>query len=120
MSLCYISDQTKLVDGITVKRMLDSSVRVTWIPVEMTSDETGGSPLYIVTYTPSDRGHTGSINTTLNSVTLAGLNSGVSYVIAVQVTFGKVTNNKDITPGMYQDDGIFIIGRLSAYFCEGE
>ena len=100
------------MDGITVKRKPDSSVLVNWKPVKMTSDETGGSPLYIITYTPSDGGRTGSINTTSNSVTLTGLDSGVSYVISVQVTIGKVMNKEDITPGKYRDYVIFIIGLL--------
>ena len=73
--------------------------------MKMTSDET--VPLYIVTYTPLDGGRTGNINTTSNSVILTGLNSGVSYVISVQVTIGKVMNDADITPGMYRHNIIF-------------
>ena len=99
--LSLILDQTlsSIVDGITVKRTSGSSVLVTWIPVEMSSDDSRGSPLYNVTYTPSDRGSTGSILTTTNSVNLTGLTSGDSYVISVLVTF--VMNKEYITPGMY-------------------
>ena len=99
-------DQANIVDGITVKRTLDSSVLVTWIPVEMISDDNRGSPLYNVTYTPSDGGSTASMNTTSNSVTLTGLDSEVTYVISVVVTIGTGMNKEDITPGMYRD--IFI------------
>ena len=78
---CVILDQKHIVDGITIKRAWNNSVIVTWILVETSSDDSRGSPLYIVTYTPLDGGRTGSINTTSNSVTLTGLDSGVSYVI---------------------------------------
>ena len=77
------------MDDITVKRTLDSSVLVTWTPVKTTPNKTRGSPLYTVTYTPTDGGPTGSINTNSDSVTLTGLNLGVTYVITLQVTFGK-------------------------------
>ena len=87
------------MDGIIVKRTLNSSVLVTWTPVEMSSDETGGSPLYVVTYNPSDGGRTSSSITPSNSVTLPGLDSGVSYVISVLVAF--VMNKDNITHGMY-------------------
>ena len=97
-----------MVDGITIKRTSDSSVLVTWKPVNMSFDETRGSPLYIVTYTSSDGRSNDSITTTSNSVTLTGLDSGVSYVISVQITIGGVKNKEDITPGMYRDDVIFI------------
>ena len=96
------------MDGITVKRTSGSSVLVTWIPVEMISDDSRGSPLYIVTYTPLDGGRSGSVITATNSVNLTGLNSRVTYVISVQVTIGRVVNKEDITPGMYRDDVIFI------------
>ena len=116
---CVILDRTNIVDGIIIKRASNNSVIVTWILVETSSADSRGSPLYIVTYIPLDGGHTGSMNTTSNSVTLTGLDSGVSYVISVQVTFGKVMNEEDIPPGMYRDDVIFIIARLSAHCCNG-
>ena len=90
-----------MVDGITVKRTLNSSVLVTWIPMAMSSEDSRGSPQYNVTYAPSDGGSTGSIITTTSSVTLTGLDSGVTYVISVQVTTGKLMNKEDLTPGMY-------------------
>ena len=92
------------MDGITVKRTVNSSVLVTWTPVEMSSDETGGSHLYIVTYNPLDGGRTSSSITTSNSVSLPGLDSGDSYVISVLVTFERVMSKDDLTPGMYRDD----------------
>ena len=107
------------MNGITVKRIVGGSVLVTWIPVEMSSNDSRDSPLYNVTYTPSDGGHTSSIITATNSVNLTGLNSGGSYVISVQVTT-RIVMNKDDALGMYWDDVLLIIGRLSARLCEGE
>ena len=89
------------MNGTTVKRTLNSSVLVTWTPVETSSEDNKGSPLYNVTYAPSDGGSTVNILTATNSVNLTGLNSGVSYVISVLVTFERVMNKEDLTPGMY-------------------
>ena len=63
--------------------------------------EAKGFPLYIVTYTRQDGGSTGSINTTSNSVTITGLDSGGSYVISVSVTTGNGMYKGNVTSGMY-------------------
>ena len=98
MHLLHLEPQ-KVVDGVTVEWTSDNSILVTWMGLSYA--EAKGFPLYTVTYTPRDGGSTGSINTTSNSVTLTGLDPGVTYVISVLVTTGKGMYKGDTTSGMY-------------------
>ena len=72
-------------------------VVVTWIPLSLT--EARGFPLYTLSYISNDDSSTGSVNTTVSSLNIPGLDPQIGYSFTVQVSTGNGDHKGPPTKG---------------------